>query len=168
MFKVYCSHNINQIPQLKHNNVINWNKLAWNIHDEWPLPPNFTGLVHLLAECQYSLSALTTMLFIPSDSPQGNGVASPRQRYTINQISQHWQLAFVNTHLYCHYSQFTAERWVLRTIFHQCMETEYIKRNISDIYSKHANFLFKFSSYNVHPVTLSNLTSFIQTSGFVS
>jgi len=71
---------------------------------------NFTDLIHLLAECRYSFSALTTMLFIPSDPRQGNGVASPRQRYTINQISQHRQLAFVNTHLYCHYSQFTGER----------------------------------------------------------
>jgi len=33
------------------------------------------------------------------------------------------------------------------------METEYIKRNISNIYSKNTNFLFKFSSCNVHPVT---------------
>jgi len=110
---------------------------------------NFSDLIHLLAECQYSFSALTTMLFIPSDPRQGNGVASPRQRYIINQIPQHRQMAFVNTHLY-HYSQFTGERWVLQTIHHQCMETEYIKRNISNTYSKTQTFSSAF-----HPVTLS-------------
>jgi len=71
---------------------------------------NFSDLIHLLAECRYNFSALTTMLFIPSDPRQDNGVASPRQRYIINQISQHRQLVFINTHLYCHYSQFTGER----------------------------------------------------------
>jgi len=70
------------------------------------------------------------------------------RRYDLEEHTQgesipHWHRSItnphphvLNTHLYCHYSQFTGKRWVLRTIFHQWMETEYIKRNISSIYSK--------------------------------
>jgi len=47
MSKVYCSHSINQIPQLKHNNVINCqpNFAVW--YKEW----NYGTFVWALPVC---------------------------------------------------------------------------------------------------------------------
>jgi len=153
MFKVYCSHNINQIPQLKHNNIIKWNKLAWNIHDKWPPLPNFTDLVHLLAECQYSFSALITMLFIPSYPRQSNGVASPRQRYTIKSdittstagICQHTSLLPLFA---VHWRMLNSLNNLPSTYGNRIYQTEYIKYIFQN-----TNFLFEFSSCNVIPIS---------------
>ena len=46
-----------------------------------------TDLVHLLSECRYSVSALTTICLKPSYLCQGIGVASPHQKYTTIQMS---------------------------------------------------------------------------------
>jgi len=126
---------------------------------------NFSDLIHLLAECRYNFSALTTMLFISSDPRQGNGVTSPRQRYIINQISQ-VTTSTAARGIYQHTSLlplFTVHRRTLSSSNN--LPSMYGNRIYQTLYIKYiSRFLFKFSSCNViqnHWTVKSNLTLFI-------